>query len=175
MRVDNEISLTGFLPADQELLVRFLNDRGIQDNTLRLPYPYTEGHAQKWIDHCRQEWEGQQARQFAIRHSRKGLIGAIGFSVLPGEFPHKEEFGYWVAPDYWGKGIATKVVSRFVGYGFNEFGLKRLEAFVFPENYPSCRVLEKNNFRCEGLLRYYQLKHDRFHDTRIYAKISSDR
>ena len=54
---------------------------------------------------------------------------------------------------YWGNGFATQAVGLAIGKGFEDLGVERIEAFVDPANIASQRVLEKNGFVKEGLLR----------------------
>ena len=57
------------------------------------------------------------------------------------------DLGFRFVQQYWGRGLATEVASAWVGQAFGEFRLKRLGAFVHPENVASIRVLEKVGFR----------------------------
>jgi RimJ/RimL family protein N-acetyltransferase len=59
------------------------------------------------------------------------------------------DLGFRFAKQYWGRGLATEAASAWVRAAFEEFGLKRLGAFVHPENVDSIRVLEKVGFREE--------------------------
>ncbi|MDF2513085.1 MAG: acetyltransferase family protein [Herbinix sp.] len=64
--------------------------------------------------------------------------------------------GYRLNERYWGKGIATQTVKAMVDYLFNTVGINRIQAFVMPANVKSQKVLEKNNFIKEGILRQSQ-------------------
>ena len=59
------------------------------------------------------------------------------------------DLGFRFAQQYWGRGLATEAASAWVHTAFDEFRLKRLGAFVHPENVASIRVLEKVEFRNE--------------------------
>lgn len=63
------------------------------------------------------------------------------------------EVGYLIAPQFWGEGYATEAVELFCRYAFEERRLNTLYATTFESNIPSCRVLEKNGFQQEGVLR----------------------
>lgn len=52
---------------------------------------------------------------------------------------------------HWGKGYATIAVSEMVKIGFFDLGLKKICAGVYANNVGSSRVLEKNNFKLEGV------------------------
>ena len=61
--------------------------------------------------------------------------------------------GYTLNQNYWGKGIATKTTSLLLDYLFNEIDVNRVQAFVMPENEKSSKVLLRNNFVKEGVIR----------------------
>ncbi len=52
---------------------------------------------------------------------------------------------------------------------FEEFGLVKITAHVFPHNLASARVLEKSGFQQEGFLRKHFLKDGNFLDARLFA------
>lgn len=64
--------------------------------------------------------------------------------------------GYRLRRSAWGRGIATGAVEALVAYLFEVVGVNRIQAFVMPENLASQRVLEKNRFAREGVLRQAQ-------------------
>lgn len=61
--------------------------------------------------------------------------------------------GYRLNEQYWGKGIATLTVKAMTEYLFNDIGINRIQAFVMTENIKSQKVLEKNGFIKEGIIR----------------------
>lgn len=61
--------------------------------------------------------------------------------------------GYWVFSPFTGKGIATAACALGMDHGFGRVGVHRITATHLPENEASHRVLKKNGFRNEGLLR----------------------
>jgi len=54
--------------------------------------------------------------------------------------------GYKLARSHWGKGYATEAAQAWVQHGFDRLGLKRILAFVHPQNAGSIRVIEKLQF-----------------------------
>jgi RimJ/RimL family protein N-acetyltransferase len=52
------------------------------------------------------------------------------------------EIGYWIGRPFWGRGIATAAVERFV----SEISERPLQAWVAEHNVASIRVLEKCGF-----------------------------
>lgn len=54
--------------------------------------------------------------------------------------------GFWIGRKYWGKGIATKALSEFLG----QVKVRPLHAYVAKHNIASLRVLEKCRFTISG-------------------------
>lgn len=63
------------------------------------------------------------------------------------------EIGFAVARTYWGHRYASEAVTTLVRFAFERLDLHRLEADPDPQNIASIRVLEKQGFKYEGLLR----------------------
>jgi len=83
--------------------------------------------------------------------------------------------GYRINENHWQKGIATETVGAMVDYLFETMGINRIQAFVMPENKPSHRVLQKNKFVCEGVMRQAQYWKGRgVVDLAVYALLCAD-
>ncbi|MED0669953.1 GNAT family protein [Aneurinibacillus aneurinilyticus] len=65
--------------------------------------------------------------------------------------------GYFLAEDYWGRGIATESVGILTKFLFEKVNINRIQAEVMPANEISKKVLLKNGFIKEGLLRQASL------------------
>ena len=61
--------------------------------------------------------------------------------------------GYRLDERNWGKGYAARATRALCAYLFDEVGIRRIQAFVMPENSASMRVLEKCGFVREGYIR----------------------
>lgn len=141
------LTLRPFEPADAEaafgwfgdaLVMRFMPagpDISLEQTRARL----ANYHAHQ-IAHGFSKW-------IVVERSSGCAIGDSGLLVLP-EYGWVD-FGFRLARQYWGKGLATEAASAWVRAAFNELGLERLTAFVHPENSASIRVLEKLRFRME--------------------------
>ncbi|HET6282221.1 MAG TPA: GNAT family N-acetyltransferase [Polyangia bacterium] len=82
----------------------------------------------------------------ADRESGRAL-GDAGLLRLPDE--GWMDLGFRLLPSYWGKGLATEAASAWVSAAAGVLHLRRLGAFVHPENVASIHVLEKVGFRTE--------------------------
>lgn len=168
--VNERVYLSALQPADKGALVEYLNDRDIYEATLRIPYPYAEADADRFLqlDADATAKHGHLVH-FAIRDVSDALIGGCGFEGLA--YGHRAEIGYWLAKPFWGQGIMTTVVRALCAYAFSEWNLVRITAHVFTFNKRSARVLEKNGFQFEGLLRKHHQKGGQFVDSLLYAKV----
>lgn len=78
--------------------------------------------------------------------------------------------GYVLSKDYWGKGIMTEVVKKVLEYGFCTLNLDIIAVSHFEDNIASKRVIEKNNFTYEGILRNsFILYNGKIKDKYIYS------
>lgn len=57
--------------------------------------------------------------------------------------------GYVLAPDVWGRGLATDLARGLLTAAFDVLGLRRVTAGCYADNHASARVLEKAGMRRE--------------------------
>ena len=144
--------------SDAKDLAVALSNRKIQDN-LRdgLPYPNREN----------------DTFAFAITVDNK-VVGSIG--VFRQENIHRQtaELGYYVAEEYWGRGIMTEAVKQICEYVFCKSDILRIYAEPFAYNAASCRVLEKAGFQYEGTLRSNAVKNGKVIDMKMYSLLKTE-
>jgi ribosomal-protein-alanine N-acetyltransferase len=75
-----------------------------------------------------------------IHKADSELIGFCGFNS---GFAPEVEIGWWLRPEYWGRGLATEAARAVMSYGFETFGFPRLISVAQPANQRSIRVMEK--------------------------------
>ncbi|MDY0166635.1 MAG: GNAT family protein [Thermoguttaceae bacterium] len=168
--VNDQIHLTDFRATDKVACVQHLGDREIYDQTLRIPFPYSETDFDNWLEIVARAMRRHgEPIHFAVRTSDEELIGGCGFDGLTKG--HRAEIGYWLAKPYWGQGIMTSVVGKACEHAFARWKLVRITAHIFHFNRASARVLEKNNFIFEGDLRKLYLKDGQFMDGKLYALV----
>jgi RimJ/RimL family protein N-acetyltransferase len=68
--------------------------------------------------------------------------GHVAGNVVSWEQSGEREVGYWIGREYWGRGVATKALSQFLGH----VKVRPLYAHVAKHNIASLRVLEKCGF-----------------------------
>jgi len=162
--------LRPFRKGDQASLIKNINNRKIARNTLHIPYPYKTSNARSWIDYNLRLDKKKKKREINFVIEIEGEVaGSVGLrDIIMG---HRAEFSYWMGEKYRGKGIMTSVLKEITKYGFNELKLRRLEIGIFPYNKASIRVAQKNGYKYEGKMRKYVLKHGKFIDALLFAKI----
>lgn len=171
IQVNQNISISPFSERDAEQLADRINHKEIADNTLAIPFPYQVSDAEIFIATAIAHNETTGPRNFAIRHVVDGVIGGIGQHFKYGKNSHKDEIGYWLTPDFWGQGLMTQVVGTFISEISKNRDLSRIEAPVYQGNLGSARVLEKNGFECEGIMRNCYKKNGVYKNGLLYAKI----
>jgi ribosomal-protein-alanine N-acetyltransferase len=162
-------TLRPFCKRDLPSVVKHINDRLIVARTdAPIPYPYSMKDAEDWYRRIRNRArrKGSRVKEFAIDINGEA-VGCIAI------FPkgHTAGIGYWLGRAHWNKGIMTEAIREITKYGFNELGLKRIHAGTFPQSKASQRVLQKNAFKLEGILRKNIKKGNRFIGEYLFAKI----
>ena len=159
--------------CDARDLATALSNKNIQDN-LRdgLPYPYTEQDGKEFISAMLAANENDTFA-FAITVNGKA-IGSIGAFRQGNIHRQTAELGYYIAEEYWGKGIMTEAVKQLCDYVFSNTDIIRIYAEPFAYNIGPCRVLEKAGFQYEGTLRSNALKNGNVFDMKMYSKLKTD-
>ena len=150
-----------------------LSNKKIQDN-LRdgLPYPYSEQDGIDFISSMLSANE-DETFAFAITLDDK-VIGSIGVFRQQNIHRQTAEMGYYIAEEYWGKGIMTDAVKQICEYVFKNSDILRIYAEPFAYNAGSCRVLEKAGFQYEGTLRNNAVKNGKVIDMKMYSLLREE-
>lgn len=83
---------------------------------------------------------------------------------------HSAEVTTCFNPAFWGK--YTKIsAKKFIKYCFKKYKLKKLKAFVFPQNYKVKTFLKKIGFKKEALLKAETLKNNELQDIEVHSII----
>lgn len=109
-------------------------------------------------------------RLFLLTDKTTGsIIGRCGLHNWNTE--HKRaELGYiMVDENFKNKGLMSEAVEKVLSYGFGELELHRIEALTAKGNIASLKILEKNHFRQEGILRQHYFVNNTYEDSLIFA------
>lgn len=99
------------------------------------------------------------------------FYGAGGLNSLSKEH-QKAEIGFWLLPDFWGKGILSEAMPIICEYGFQNLGLHRIEGFVESKNINCKNAMRKSAFMHEGTMVDCEIKNGKFISLDIYARIN---
>jgi len=151
---------------DLNSLVKYANDIEISKNlTNKFPYPYTKENGTNFINFATKD---NPIHIFAIDIHGEA-VGGIGIHPQDDIQCKNAELGYWLAQDYWGRGIISKAIAQIVSFGFKTYDLTRIFARPFGSNIASQKVLEKNGFVLEAKFEKTLYKNGKFEDELIYA------
>lgn len=163
-RTERLLLRPGF-PEDAPLLAAAIGDERIAHNVARMPWPYAIEDAESFLA----TFESPTETKFLVFERTDGapeLVGGCGFDTrLDGSL----QFGYWVTPTRWGRGIATEAGRATLEIA-RTLGVTRLDAGHFIDNPASGRVLEKLAFRPTGrTTSCYSLGRKREAATRMFT------
>ena len=97
-------------------------------------------------------------------------VGACGCNNYQSRH-EKIEIGYWLHPDFWGRGIMRGILPVMLEAMPSLWKIHRVEAWVEEGNDSSCRLLENCGFSKEGKLRDCEIKNGRYISLYVYAKL----
>jgi RimJ/RimL family protein N-acetyltransferase len=122
-----------------------------------LPANTTEEAVLKWATQAEKARQAGRAVALAIIDATAGtVLGSCDIRRPDPEDAALGEVGFLLAEEARGHGVATRAVGLLVDWGFRELGMARVQGLVHPDNPRSARVLERLEFRREGLLRNYR-------------------
>lgn len=145
------------------------DDPGVAAN-LRdaFPHPYTLADAEAFVADCLSPLATRLMRAIVIDGRAVGSI-----ALFQGQDIYRQcaELGYWLGRPYWGRGVMTRAVGEICALGFQALPICRIYAEPFAHNAPSRRVLEKNGFLLEGIMRQGAVKNGQVLDWCMYARL----
>jgi len=134
---------------DAPELTRAIGQEAVVRMLARAPWPYREEHARSFI-------EGPRDPRFpnllvTLPEQRGIIVGGCGLHPLDDD-PGRIEVGYWIAPDWWGRGFATEALGGMLSLA-RITGHRRIIGRHAIDNPASGRVLRKAGFRPTGRAR----------------------
>ena len=159
---------------DAAAVAQYANNEKIARNLRDVfPYPYTLADAESFVDSCL--GADGSCQLFRAIEVEGHAVGSIALCLGSDVYCMTAELGYWLAEDFWGKGIMTRAVQQICEEGAERWeDLLRIYAEPFAHNTASRRVLEKAGFTLEGVLRKSVCKRGRVCDSCMYALLVED-
>jgi len=172
--VTDRLRLRPLEPSDAAAIQRAASAREIADTMISVPHPYPPGEAERYIARQEHEREEGVSVTFAVEQKVETTFnGLIEIRSIDREHSHAE-LSFWLCVAAWGRGYMSEVIQVVLQYGFEALQLNRFYAYHMMRN-PACgRVLEKNGFTQEGLLRQCVRKWGQFEDVAQWAILRGD-
>lgn len=150
-------------------LVEYLSDDDVNKYIPEESIARTLIRAEAEIKYMKNLFNYKQSMYWVIanKHDDK-IIGSCGFNYWNKDH-RRAEISYDLAKDYWGRGVMSQAVAAILKFGFEKMNLQRIEATITPCNLKSIKLLEKQGFIQEGLLRQHKMLHGKFTDAIIVA------
>src|SRR5205809_5716912 len=99
--------------TDEQALVKYANNKNIWINLRdRFPNPYTLVAARNWLKTATHQIP---ETNFVITYYDEA-IGGIGFILQDDVYKKSAEIGYWLAEEFWHRGITTAAVKIITQY-----------------------------------------------------------
>lgn len=174
LNVDHEISMRMLAVKDAEDLF-YITDQS--RNYLRKWLPWVDDtlsveDSKSFIKNGFQIYAERTALTAGVFYKGE-LVGVAGFNHF--DWKNKiGQIGYWLAEEYQGQGIMTRVVKALINYAFNELDLNRIEIRVSDQNIKSRSIPERLYFKNEGCLRQAEWLYDHYVDLVVYAILRED-
>lgn len=174
----NLVNLREILINDAWVITQLLMNYNVSKHLWEVPYPYSMEDALEFVRCANTSLKTMKGLHFAIEskitpRTRNNLEFVGTISVKNIDLVNKKaDLGYWIGEQYWGRGIASESLKLAIDYAFSaELEMKRLCAYVFPENKASIRVLEKNGMNKIGEVNEYHKLSGRDRTSLIYVTI----
>ena len=165
--INMEVELRKWSLADKEELTELCNSVDRTYLSDRLPNPYTEEDAEWWLNMVVKS-EGIDGTFRAMVVDGK-IVGSVSIERKADIHRLEGELGYMLLSDYWNRGLTSRAVEQVCIIAIKELALNRIMANVFHPNLASQRVLLKNGFIQESVMRKAAIKGDNIYDILIYG------
>jgi RimJ/RimL family protein N-acetyltransferase len=118
----------------------------------KIPWPYPVDGAATFVAACLEQMARGDKSHWAIipRSGPADLIGII--DLWPDDGVTRDQRGFWLDPEFHGKGLMTEAAERVTRYAFCELGWPHLWLSNAQDNHPSRRIKEKQGARLVDLM-----------------------
>ena len=131
--------------CDAAAIHKFCSQWEVARYTARIPHPYPPGSAERFIYASREANASGRDLTLVITPN-KGKSDAIGSISLESRGRDRLALGYALAPEAWGKGLATEAAEAMIDAAFRLTSTVEILASVRVEDEASKAVVEKCGF-----------------------------
>ena len=172
--VGKKVTIRKLKITDADSITSHINDKTVARWTINVPHPYRKKDALKFIRSRQVHGRNRANYTFGIAEKESDeIIGCIDLVDIDWE-DKKAETGYWISRVYRGQGLTTEALNLILRFAFRDLKLHKIYARVFKENRASMKVLEKNGFKREGILRKEIYKYGRWVDEYYFGLLKSE-
>lgn len=170
----NRLILRPLSHTDAPSIQNVARVRAVADTMISIPHPYPDGEAERYVSSRLAERKAGRSASFVIeRQSERAFCGAIAIREIEQEHS-QAELSFWLAVEAWGQGYMSEALKPLLRFGFKDLALNRLYAYHMVRNPASGKVLHKNGFVQEGILRQRVRKWGVFEDVKLWAILQRD-
>lgn len=109
-----------------------------------------------------------------IIEKKDEFCGLVGFVTTDLE-NHRTEIGYWLLPEYQGRGVMTSCVRYLSQWAVEHRSMNRIQIRCAAGNLPSNSIPQRLGFRLEGTEREGELlASGEYADIRVYSILKSE-
>ena len=155
------------LPDAKDLAAALNNEKILNNLRDGLPFPYTQQDAHDYIAAMLSSDE-DSTFSYAITIDDRA-VGSIGAFRQGNIHRQTVELGYYLAEEYWGRGIMTDAIRQLCGIIFETTDILRIYAEPFAYNTGSRQALEKAGFTFEGMMKNNAVKNGKVLDMALYS------
>ncbi len=168
-----EFKLRKWQSEDAKSVAKYANNPAIAANLRNVfPNPYTLEDASWYVNDCIEKGEDHQITRAIVVNGE--VVGSIGIFVQSDVYEKSGELGYWLAEEYWRKGIMSAAVKEICKDAFDMFDIIRVYAEPYDYNAGSRGVLEKAGFTYEGTMRNGVFKNGKVHSYCMYSLLREE-
>jgi|TARA_X000001036_G_C20642742_1_gene791813 hypothetical protein len=166
------VSLRALEKEDLEILKEWRNSKHVRKSTRE--YKLLNMINQKnWFESIHQLNPPREI-MFGILNKRKKLIGVTGLTYIDWKNRNSEISIYFSTNNWQTKSEAKEVINLILEYGFEELNLHRLYVEIFSLMKENIKLFSQLKFIKEGELREKIWRQNKWWDTIIFSKLSSE-
>jgi ribosomal-protein-serine acetyltransferase len=135
-------------------------------------YTHSPDDVRHFITRVRGQFEAGQGPQAGLWVDGE-FAGSVGCHPINRQ-DRNCSVGYWIAPEFQGKGIVTRCCARVLDYLFDDLHLHRVTIQCGTENAKSCAIPNRLGFTREGTVRHGEWVNDRWVDLAMWSMLENE-
>ncbi len=164
----NDFTLEKWQAAYIDDFLKSTDDPHLSDNLCEtLPYPMDAAFAMEYIRERMFNSEERQSCRAVVVDGH--AIGGVDVIFGSGVFGKGAELSIWLAKQYRGQGIGSKVIKRMCEDIFANYDIIRIESHPYSNHIAAAMALRSAGFKHEGTVHSAIFKNNTSYDYEIFA------